>query len=311
MRLNYHHLYYFWRVASEGHLTRVANRLHVSQSALSAQIRQLEDTVGLRLFERRGRKLLLTEPGQRILSYANDIFTRGEELESLLREGLTPELQSLKIGMLSTLSRNFMDGFLAPLLGNRRIRFSVHAMSLEGLLDALARHQLDVALTNSSVQGSEQQVWQSQLLARQPVSIVGPPEVTPGDPFPDGYRTLRWVLPPPNSEMRSAFDAFCTLWQFEPDIQAEADDMAMLRLLARDSGAVAVLPPVVVRDEIEQGSLTEYMSLPNVFESFYAITIKRRYMPRALSDLLSRMHAGLDQRPSATQSSAPEELVSR
>lgn len=288
-RLNYHHLYYFWRVASDGNLTRVAGQLHVSQSALSSQIRQLEDQWGTPLFDRRGRQLLLTEAGQRVLNYANDIFARGEELESLLRQGMQSDAQRLRIGMLSTISRNFIDAILAPLLDDRQVRFSLHSMSLESLLDGLAKHQLDVALTTSNVQGSDQLVWQSQLLDRQPVSIVGPPTLRPNTDFPTGYDGLRWVLPAPNTEIRSAFDAFCTFWQFQPEIQAEADDMAMLRLLARDSGALAVLPPVVVRDEVGAGSLTEYLSLPNVFESFYAITVKRSFIPEALSRLLVRI----------------------
>lgn len=285
-RLNYHHLYYFWRVASDGNLTRVASALHLSQSALSSQIRQLEENTGTQLFERRGRRLVLTEAGRRVQSYADDIFTRGDELEALLRRGIEPATQLLRIGMLSTLSRNFMDAFVAPLLGRRDVQFSVHARSLDGLLDGLARHQLDVALTNSSVLGNEATLWQSQLLARQPVSIVGPAGLRPRNRFPRGYESFRWVLPAADSELRAAFNAFCTLWQFEPDVQAEADDMAMLRLLARDSGALAVLPTVVVRDEIEQGALVEYLQLPNVFESFFAVTVQRSYTPAVLQDLL-------------------------
>lgn len=287
-RLNYHHLYYFWRVATDGNLTKVANALHVSQSALSSQIRQLEESAGTRLFERRSRRLVLTESGRRVLSYANDIFAKGEELESLLHQGIEPAAQLLNIGMLSTLSRNFIEGFIAPLLADTQVRFNLQARSLEGLLDGLARHQLDVALSNGSVQGNDAQVWQSQLLARQPVAIVGPPATRPATAFPEGYQNMRWVLPNRHNEVRSAFDGFCTLRQFEPDIQAEADDMAMLRLLARDSGALAVLPKVVVRDEILQGTLVEYMELPNVYENFYAITIRRSFIPEALQQLLAR-----------------------
>lgn len=287
-RLNYHHLYYFWRVAAEGNLTRAAAALHVSQSALSSQIRQLEDSTGVRLFDRSGRRLALTEAGRRVQAYAGDIFAKGEELEALLRSGVEPERQFLRIGMLSTISRNFMDAFVAPLLDQRQVQFSLYAGSLDSLLDRLSRHQLDVALTNSNVQGNQAQIWHSQLLARQPVSVVGPPGLRPATAFPAGYDSVRWVLPSAPSEIRSAFDAFCTVWQFEPDVQAEADDMAMLRLLARDSGALAVLPTVVVRDEIEQGVLVEHLTLKNVFESFYAITIRRSYVPEILQDLLRR-----------------------
>ena len=87
-RLNYHHLYYFWRVALQGNLTHVAKELHVSQSALSSQIKQLERTMNVSLFERKGRSLNLTDMGKRVLTYANDIFNTGEELSSFLTKAL-------------------------------------------------------------------------------------------------------------------------------------------------------------------------------------------------------------------------------
>lgn len=293
-RLNYHHLYYFWKVATVGNLTRVAESLHVSQSALSAQIRQLEENMEVRLFERRGRSLVLTESGQRVLAYAQDIFTKGEELESLLRQGAQSGVQSLRIGVLSTMSRNFVEAFISPLLGNDRVTFSLHAKGLGDLLDGLSKHHYDLVLSSVNIaadahlRGHKEAMWQSQLLARQPVSVVGPPSGRPDTDFPEGYRDLSWVLPGSPNEIRTAFDGFCALWQIEPRIQAEADDMAMLRLLARDSGALAVLPRVVVRDEIQQGTLIEYMTLPNLFENFYAITIKRQFVPDVMSELLSR-----------------------
>src|SRR6056297_2424376 len=101
VRLNYRHLYYFWRVATEGNLTAAAKKLHVSQSALSSQIRLLEESTATQLFDRGGRRMTLTDAGQRVLGYATDIFAKGEELESLLRHGMEPEAQKLRIGMLS------------------------------------------------------------------------------------------------------------------------------------------------------------------------------------------------------------------
>ena len=293
-RLNYHHLYYFWRVATEGNLTRVARNLHISQSALSAQIRQLEEVMAVQLFDRRGRSLVLTEAGKRVLGYAQDIFTKGQELEALLSEGVEPEAQTVRIGVLSTMSRNFIETFISPLLDQQRVPFSLHTRGFTNLLDGLAKHQFDVVLSNiniasnSGVGGSDESLWHSQLLARQPVSVVGPPGRKPSTPFPEGYREFSWVLPANPSEIRNAFEGFCTLKQLQPRVLAEADDMAMLRLLARDSGALAVLPRVVVRDEIQEGLLVEYMTLPNLFENFYAITIKRQFVSNAVTDLLER-----------------------
>ncbi|WP_347331449.1 LysR family transcriptional regulator [Marinimicrobium locisalis] len=291
-RLNYHHLYYFWRVAAEGNLTRVAEALHLSQSALSSQIRQLEHRMDTPLFERRNRTLVLTEAGRQVFNYAEVIFTKGEELESLISRGTEPEYQRLRIGMLSTMSRNFIEGFIQPLLHRtcQKVHFSLHARGMANLLDGLARHEFDVVLTNTQLQpsGSPNAAWQSQLLARQPLSIIGPPQSTPTSPFPEGYSGLRWVLPGEHHEIRRAFDGYCSLHQYRPDILAEADDMAMLRLLARDSGALSVLPEVVVKDELEQGRLARYERLPNVYENFYAITLPREFMPSLVSELLAR-----------------------
>ena len=292
-RLNYHHLYYFYRVAREGNLTRVAQTLHVSQSALSSQIRQLEESMNLQLFDRQGRTLRLTEGGKRVLSYARDIFGKGEELEALLQRGMHAQEQVLRIGVLSTMSRNFIEAFITPLLNKQNVRFSLYTRGFSNLLSGLSKHEFDLALSNINVadlQGiadGEETLWQTQMLARQPVSIVGPPNSKIDTPFPEGYRDRAWVLPAYPSEIRRAFEGYCALWQMEPSVQMETDDMAMLRLLARDSGALAVLPLVVVRDEIQQGRLVEYMTLPNLFESFYAIRIKRQFESPLVTELLA------------------------
>jgi len=298
-RLNYHHLYYFWQVATHGNLTQVAQNLHVSQSALSSQIRQLEASMNVSLFERAGRKLVLTEAGQHVLRYAYDIFNKGEELESFIRHGVEPEYQHIKIGVLTTMSRNFIEGFINPLLeaDSNKIQFSLHARGMSNLLDGLANHEFDIILTNIAIGSADsgETPWQSKLVARQPITIVGPAKAKPTSAFPIGFESARWVLPGKKHDIRRSFDGFCSIHQFEPKILAEADDMAMMRLLARDSGALAVLPEVVVKDEIEQGLLAPYLRLPDVFEHFYAITVKRQFMPSMVSKLMAAEHAVINQ----------------
>ena len=290
-RLNYHHLYYFWHVANEGNLTRVAEQLHVSQSALSAQIRKLEETAGMPLFERAGRTMTLTLEGRQMLRYAQDIFTRGEELEAWLRSGGGTGTTQLRIGIISTLSRNFIDRLIAPVLDDPNTHLVLEAGTLEVLLRGLAKHQLDVVLTNGDVRGGDEQLWESRLLARQPISIIGPPRSGRRPSFPRGFRDLRWVLPGRESEVRRAFEAFCSTHDYDPLVVAEANDMPMLRLLARDSGAMSVLPPVVVGDELQRGVLSEYLQLPDVFENFYAITVKRSQPSPVLNRLLANQES--------------------
>ena len=120
-RLNFHHLHYFWAVAKEGNLTRAAEALHVSQSALSTQIRVLEEQLGHPLFIRAGRSLQLTEAGRLVLDYAETIFALGSELQTILQSARQAS-QTLRIGAVATLSRNFQENLLRPFLGRDDLR---------------------------------------------------------------------------------------------------------------------------------------------------------------------------------------------
>ncbi|TFW01978.1 LysR family transcriptional regulator, partial [Oxalobacteraceae bacterium OM1] len=137
MRLNYRHLYYFWAVAKEGHLTRVAEQLHVSQSALSAQIRQLEEQMGHSLFLREGRSLTLTEVGRVVLGYADSIFALGSEMLATVTAGEGQKVQRLRIGGVATLSRNFQENFLRPVMALDDVQLVLESGTLDELLARL------------------------------------------------------------------------------------------------------------------------------------------------------------------------------
>ena len=291
-RLNYHHLHYFWAVAKQGNLTRAAEQLRVSQSALSTQIRQLEEQLGQPLFTRQGRSLLLTEPGRIALSYAEQIFAGGNELVATLRDGRGQERQVLRIGAVATLSRNFQKSLVRPLLDRSDVELVLQSGSLSELLTRLSSHTLDLVLSNRSVQGDAENGLRCQRIARQPVSLVGPPRRR-AEPFrfPEDMVGLPLILPSTASDIRTAFDLLCEQLDVRRSVLAEVDDMAMMRLLARGAKAAAVVPTVVVRDELREGRLEEYCKLPNLYESFFAISIKRRFQQPLLKSLLSRSEA--------------------
>ncbi len=282
-RLNYRHLYYFWQVAASGNLTRTAEQLHISQSALSTQIRSLEDGLDCQLFNRSGRKLVLTEAGQQAVRFAEDIFHRGEELEVLLRQGISSSDKRLRIGTTSHMSRNFIEEFIDPAMQDPGASIALISDNQNKLLDDLTRHQLDVVLTNVNIDVNDSAVWQIQLLSRQPVTIVCPPALASAS-----FDQHPWVLPSRKHGIRGEFDAFCLRQGLTPRLKAEVDDMAMLRLMARDSQAFAVLPRVVVRDELANGILVEREALSRVDERFYAITVERIFQPKLLDVLLNR-----------------------
>jgi LysR family transcriptional regulator, transcriptional activator of nhaA len=287
--LNYHHLQYFWAVAREGNLTRAARRLHVSQSALSTQIRQLEDQLGQDLFERTGRRLVLTEAGRLALSYADQIFSSGMELLSLFREGRRTPREVIRIGAVGTLSRNFQDSFLKPLLMQPEVKLVLHSGSLNELLGRLANHALDLVLSNTSVQADSANAWRCQRIARQPVSVIGRmPLEAEGFNFPEDLSHWPLLLPGASSGMRSAIDVLAEKANLKLNVVAEVDDMAMLRLLARELDALALLPSVVVRDELRAGTLREYCVVPGLYEDFHAITVKRHFQHPLVNALLTR-----------------------
>ncbi|WP_291015110.1 LysR family transcriptional regulator [Hydrogenophaga sp.] len=291
-RLNYHHLHYFWAVAKEGNLTRAAARLHVSQSALSTQIKQLEEQLGQALFERQGRALVLTEAGQLALSYAESIFTSGTELMALLRDGRRLEREVMRIGAVATLSRNFQENFLSPLLVRNDVELVLKSGSLPELLARLRVHTVDLVLSNQRVHSSADEPWRCRRIARQPISLVGPPRKgRRAFRFPADLSGVPLLLPGRDSDIRAGFDLLCDQLGIRYTLRAEVDDMALLRLLARDSGGVALLPTVVVQDELKSGALVEYAVVPDLQESFYAITVQRHFEPPWLKALLKRPEA--------------------
>jgi LysR family transcriptional activator of nhaA len=284
--LNYHHLRYFWAVAHDGNLTRTATRLNLTQSALSVQVRQLEARLGHALFERRGRRLHLTEAGRIVLDHADAIFATGEELLSTLRTtGATR--QALRVGALATLSRNFQMAFLKPVLSRSDVDLVLRSGSSGELLQALEALNLDVVLLNQTPARDAITPFVVHRLAEQPVSLVGASDRLRKTTEPAALlKAHPVILPTVGGSIRAGFDAFADRLGIRPKVAAEVDDMAMMRLLAREDLGLAVLPPIVVKDELASGLLVEADHLPGIAETFYAITVKRRFPHSLLAPLL-------------------------
>lgn len=287
-QLNFHHLFYFWRVAKLGHLTRAAEEVHTSQSALSAQIRQLEDRLGEALFVREGRRLRLTDAGQVVLSYAENIFGLGQEMLGRL-QGRSEGVTRLRIGSVATMSRNYQENLLRPLLGDQSVVLTLESGLLEGLLQRLVQHQLDVVLANETVPADPDRPLHCQFLGSQAISIVGPAAQWRQRHLrvPEDLHGVDIALPGPRHAVRGQFDALCASAGVTPRLRAEVDDMAMLRLIARDSGWLTLLPDVVVQDELRSGVLVDAGQSDQLRENFYAITAPRRHRIEALESLLA------------------------
>jgi len=163
------------------------------------------------------------------------------------------------------------------------------------LLDLLARlrvHTLDLILSNQRVHASTENPWRCQRIARQPVSLVGKPRSKRHTfRFPAELAEVPLLLPGRDNDIRAGFDLMCEQLGIRYRLRAEVDDMALLRLLARDSDSVALLPTVVVQDELRSGQLVEYSVVPDLHENFYAISVQRHFSPPLLKALLKQSEA--------------------
>jgi LysR family transcriptional activator of nhaA len=290
--LNYAHLRYFRAVAHAGNLTRAAQQLHVSQSAVSVQIQRLEADLGAPLFHRRGRQLVLTDAGRIALDHADTIFAVGDELTATLRAD-RPARRVLAVGALATLSRNLQLTFLRPLLGRDDVEIVVRSGGFADLLHLLEVHRLDVLLANASPPRTAGVAYVPHRIAEQPVSLIGHPRrVRRRRSWQRLLRDEPVVLPALETSIRTGFDALAYRLDLRVRIAAEVDDMAMLRLFAREDVGLAVIPPIVVRDELASGMLVEVAPLPELTETFYAITMARRHVNPLLPVLLDAASTG-------------------
>jgi LysR family transcriptional activator of nhaA len=276
--LNYHHLRYFHAIAKEGSVTGAAKRLNLSQSALSVQLRRLEEDVGHPLFDREHKSLKLTEAGRLAYDYAESIFRTGDELEDLLRRHAEGKRRQLSVGVVATLSRNFQAQLLAPMIRRTDVGLTVRSGSFRELLSMLEDHSLDVVLSTMPARREGEHRWRSHLLSQEPVSLVARKagRMRPFR-FPDDLRGTPLILPSQECSIRPAFDHLLERRRIEPVIAAEIDDMAMLRLMARESGLLTLVPAVVVKDELVSGEVVERHRFSGIKESFYAVTISRRF----------------------------------
>jgi LysR family transcriptional activator of nhaA len=232
-----------------------------------------------------------------VLGYAEGIFSLGDELVAAVNTGTAETFQRLRIGGVATLSRNYLDEFLRPIVEKPDIQLQLEFGTLKDLLSRLAVHNLDLVLSNIRVRSDSELPWRCRRITRQPVCLIGAP-LPRGRRFrfPQDLEGRRLLLPGPNSDVRAQFDLVCEDL-VEPTILAEVDDMATIRLLVRGSDSIALVPAIVVREELRRKELQKYCEVPRVFENFYAVTIKRRFQPDMIRELLAEAGVGPPRKP--------------
>lgn len=278
-RLNYRHLWYFWHVAREGGMTAASRVLHVSQPALSSQIRKLEKSLGEELFHRSGRGLELTEVGRIVFEYAGEIFDLGSRLQEAVEGADSEGPLRLSVGIVEAFPKLLAHHIIAPALeAFEHLHLRVDTAPPERLFQQLATHDLDLVIFDSQMPATVDVRAYNHQLGESTVTVMGTPELAAkyGPGFPDSLSGAPFLMPGRETMLRRTLRQWMVETGIEPQVVAEIEDSAILKTFGREGVGLFVVPSVVA-DEISRMYETEQLgTLPTVVERFWAISVERR-----------------------------------
>lgn len=294
--LNYHHLYYFWVVAREGSIVGACNKLHVSQPTVSHQLRQLERSVGHQVFEKAGRGLRLTETGQLMYRYAEEIFNLGSELQDAVRGVPSGQPMRLQIGVPDGVPKLMVYRLLRPLLDfGQPVRMVGREGPLEQLLHQLAAHELDLVLSDAPATSATNIRAFSHLLGECGVTFFGAPALARQyrRTFPECLGTAPLLLPTPHTMLRRALDLWLDEQQIRPQIAGEFDDSALLKVFGQEGLGLFPAPAAIAEEVERQYEVRRVGTIEDVRERYYAITVERRLKHPAVAAISRAAKQGL------------------
>ncbi len=277
--LNYHHLLYFHAAAREGSMTAAARKLRLAQPTLSGQIKQLEDMLGEPLFERRGRRLVLTDTGRTVYHYADEIFGLGQELLQAVRGGAVGRSLRFAVGVADTLPKLIVYRLLAPVADlEGGTRLDIRDGEIPSLLTELAAHRLDLVLSDAPLPSGSGIRAYSHALGDCGVTFFAKPEVAAAleGGFPGSLDRARMLLPVPGCSLRRELDEWFDRLDLTPQIVGEIGDSGLIKAFGQ-AGAGAFAAPTAVAGEVaRQYEVVPFGATVDVRERFWAISAERR-----------------------------------
>jgi LysR family transcriptional activator of nhaA len=277
--LNYHHLYYFWIVAREGTIAAAGQELGLAPSTISEQIHQLERSLNQKIFKRSGRRLVLTDVGQVVFRFADEIFTLGRELSDFVQGRPTGRPMRLNVGIADVVPKLVTRKLLEPAL---RIPEKIHLICREDrperLLADLALHQLDVVITDSPVGPDARVRAFNHLLGECGVVFFGAPALAQRlrPDFPRSLHGAPFLLPTSESVLRRMLDQWFDTREMRPDVVAEFEDSALLKVFGQGGMGVFPGPEVVAEEVCRQYGVEVIGQADGLRERFYAVSVERK-----------------------------------
>lgn len=287
--LNYHHLYYFWVVAHEGSIAGATRKLHLTQPTISAQLRQLDESLGEKLFEKSGRGLVLTEPGRVALRYADEIFALGRELRDTLRDRPTGKPVRVTIGVADVVPKLIAYRVLrAAFDTGTEIEMVCREASSEELLRLLGQHDVDLVLTDAPTAAAPLRAY-NHLLGESGTTFFAAPSLAASARrhFPRSLDGAPLLLPGDGTQLRRALELWLDATGIQPKRVGAFDDLALMTDFGR--AGVGIFPaPSVIEKEIEtQYNVRVVGRSPDVKERFYAVAAERKIKNPIVSAITS------------------------
>jgi LysR family transcriptional activator of nhaA len=279
MALNYRHLLYFWSVARLGTLARAARELHVSQPAISAQLRKLERSLGEKLFERSGRTLQLTEAGRLVFRYADEIFALGRELTDAVRGEAGARPLELRVGVTDVVPKAVSYRLLSAALQLAEpVRLHIREDRPERLVAELATHQLDLVLSDAPIASGTAVRAFEHVLGECGVTVFGTePHVSAYRAgFPAALDGAPWLLPTTDSTLRRSLDRWFVDHGIRPTVVAEIEDSALLKSFGQAGAGVFAIASAVEAEIQRKYGVEVIGRTSEIRERFLAISVERR-----------------------------------
>jgi LysR family transcriptional activator of nhaA len=278
--LNYHHLLYFWTVAREGGVSRAAEVLHLAQPTLSSQIKKLEKAFGHELFDRNGRRFTLTETGQLVFRYADEIFGLGQELTDVINNRTDEDKTRFRVGVQGALPKLVVYELLRPALEDGEQQFQVTCSEgrLPELLGELALHRLDVVIADRPLSPETNVKAFNHLLGKCGVTVYGTGKLSRkySKNFPESLASAPMLLPTQNTSLRRVLEQWFDDNEIHPLIAHEFEDSAVLKVFGKAGHGLFVTPTAIEQEVCRQYSVKVVGRIPEVTERFYAISIEKR-----------------------------------
>ena len=277
--LNFSHLRYFWTVARLGSLPAAARDLHLTPQTMSSQIRALEEHLGEKLFDRTGRRLVLTEAGTLASEIAGEIFALGQELTDVMAGRSTNRMPRVTVGIADVLPKSVAQQLVAPALRlEKAVRVVCREARAELLLAEMAIHGVDVVLTDAPLPASVSVRAYNHLLGECGVTVMGSAELAEAvtDDFPASLDGSPFLLPTEGTTLRRSLDQWFKAQGVRPTVAGEFEDSALLVAFGETGLGLFAVPSLVVEQVARHYDVVCIGPAEGAVERFYAISPERR-----------------------------------